>query len=210
VAEVPEPASVVFLDACCAINLLACGAAEEILRELPFDFSVTPRVLDEEVLYVREDGEGDADASDVSDGAVGQSGAESPDEGAREVRLQALVDSGVLTVADPLSEAEIETFVSLAFELDDGEAETAAAAIHRGAAIATDDRKAIRVLRAQASTVVIHRTSSMIKAWAQGASVTDERVREALGAIERLASFVPPRDDPDRDWWMKLLREGVD
>lgn len=82
----PEP-PLLLLDACCAINLLASGAADEILESLASDAAVACLVSEEE-----------------------------------------------------------ETYVNLALQLDDGEAATGALAIHRGAVVATDDRKAIRIL----------------------------------------------------------------
>lgn len=204
-ADAQEPPGLIFLDACCAINLLACGAAEEILRGLPFEFSVTPRVLEKEVLYVRDDHETESEEA----AGVGAGMLEPPEGAVQEIRLQPLVDSGALHAASPLSVEELETFISLALELDDGEAETAAAAIHRGAGVATDDRKAIRVLGMQTPPVSVHRTSSLIKRWASASSVSDERVRGVLQAIEHLASFVPARDDPERGWWMRLVGQRM-
>jgi len=203
-ADEPEPPRLLFLDACCAINLLATGVAEEILGSLPFQVCVTPRVLEKEVLYVREEPEHAPVEAGVERGesAAGSGSAEQP---LHPVRLQPLVDSGALMAGGALSEEELETFISLAFELDDGEAETAAAAIHRGGAVATDDRKAIRVLRDYAPDVGVQRTSQLIRAWAGAGSLPEERVRGVLSAIERQASFVPPRDDPNRDWWFKIV-----
>jgi hypothetical protein len=200
-ADEPEPPRLLFLDACCAINLLATGVAEEILRSLAFGVCVTPRVLEEEVVYVRED-----PGAEPSDGAdEGDTGASREDPAElrlRAVGLQPLVEVGALHVVGALSDEELETFVSLALELDDGEAETAAAAVHRGGGVATDDKKAIRVLGAYAPEVAIHRTSALIRAWAEARAVPDQRVREVLQAIQRHASFVPPKDDPEREWWV--------
>jgi hypothetical protein len=202
--DAAEPRGLLFLDACCAINLLATGAAEEILRSLPFDVCVTPRVLEEEVLYVG----GELDDELAEAGGEEDQGASGPDpaeQARRAVGLLPLVELGALEVAGALSDEELETFISLALEVDDGEAETATAAIHRGGAVATDDRKAIRVLRARAADVTIHLTSSLVRAWVDARAVPDERVRLVLLAIQRHASFVPPRDDPNRDWWVKIV-----
>ena len=188
------------MDAGCAINLLACGAAEEILEALPYDFAVSSLVLEREVLHLggegaEADGEEPAKESDpgVSGGAT------------HAVPLQPLADGGFLRVLELESEGENATFVLLACELDDGEAETAAMAMHREGAVATDDRKAIRVLGRRASAVSIRRTSGLIREWAEKESVPAERVKRVLEAVQRLASFVPPGDDPDRDWWRRTV-----
>jgi hypothetical protein len=207
-AEDSEPPSLVFLDACCAINVLASGAAEEILRSLPCQVAVTPRVLEEDVLYVR-DGPEREPAEDGPELELGLTASDDPAIIIHEVGLQPLVDCGAIGAADPLSDEELETFVTLALELDDGEAETAAAALCRGGAVATDDKKAIRVLGLHAPGLVILRTSALLETWAVSRSVPGARVREVLVAIERKASFLPPRDDPERGWWVRMVEAGA-
>ena len=207
-AEDSEPPSLVFLDACCAINVLASGAAQEILRSLPFQVAVTPRVLKEEVLYVRDEPTREA-AEDGSELELDLTATDDPEIIIQKVGLQPLVESGAVGAAGPLSDEELETFVTLALELDDGEAETAAAAIHRGGAIATDDKKAIRVLGLHAPGLVILRTSDLLRTWVVTRSIPGERVRETLVAIERKASFLPPRDDPERAWWVRIVEAGA-
>lgn len=115
-----------------------------------------------------------------------------------------------VSVAPPLSEEEAETFVDLAMDLDDGEAETAAAALHRGASIATDDRKAIKVLTTRHAGTTIVRTSALLRAWAESQSIDEARVRQCLIDIQQFASFIPPRDDPDRAWWLGVVHGGRD
>jgi hypothetical protein len=91
--ELPEPPPPVLLDACCAINLLATGIAEEILAANTVGFAVARLVLEEEVLHVRDEGkEGDTEGS------------------ATKVALQPLVAQGLLTVLAPESDEELATF----------------------------------------------------------------------------------------------------
>ena len=150
--------SLLLLDACCAINLLASGAADEILQALPHEVAVARLVFEREVLYVRaEDGEV----------PVEDEGAR-PEEVGVELSLRPLADEGLLHVLEPETHEEHATWVDLALQLDDGEAMTGALAIHRNALLATDDRKAIRVLGQRLPESRILRTSELLKVWADG------------------------------------------
>ena len=190
--------SLLLLDACCAINLLASGRAADILEGIPFDVSVVRLVLEQEVLHVgpeEEPGLKEMEAAPARELVV-------------EISLQPLVDRGLLGVVDPTSEPEYATYVDLALELDDGEAMTGAIAIHRRALLATDDKKAIRVLGRRLPESSIVRTSELLKDWADQGIPTDQ-VREALRNVERRASFRPPRNDPLWEWWKgNSLRRG--
>jgi predicted nucleic acid-binding protein len=53
------------------------------------------------------------------------------------------------------NETEATTFVDLSREMDDGEALTCALAMHRQCDVATDDRKARRILSARAPQVLV-------------------------------------------------------
>lgn len=192
----PVSDSLLLLDACCAINLLGSGRAEEILEATPNDVAVARLVLEREVLHLESDEEPrpmEVEGAPVRGPVV-------------EISLQPLVDRGMVRVLDPASEPEQATYVDLALELDDGEAMTGAIAIHRGALLATDDKKAIRVLGRHLPESSIVRTSEVLKDWAdQGVPVG--QVREALRNVERRASFRPPRNDPLLDWWNRMLAE---
>lgn len=170
------------LDACCAINLLASERIEEVLGALVHRPALARRVVEEEVLHLP--------------------GTE-PDSPPRVVTLQPLVDSGGLALLSPQCEEEMELFVSLASDLDDGEAMSAAIAIGRGGSLATDDRKAMRLLGDQAPGLDIIRTSDLMREWAARGRPSRSAVAEALGRIERHASFVPPRSDPNFPWWQE-------
>jgi hypothetical protein len=189
--------STLLLDACCAIILLASGRAEQILASLPHEPAVVPLVLEREVFYV--DPEPDEGAAAEPEPGVIPS--------REEVRLKPLVERGVIRVLAPETEQEHALYVDLALELDDGEAMTGALAIHRNASLATDDRKAIRVLGAELPPERILRTSHLVKTWAD-AGAPIELVRQALRHIENRASFLPPQDDPLLAWWKGVVGEG--
>ncbi|HEX4959298.1 MAG TPA: hypothetical protein VF173_00570 [Thermoanaerobaculia bacterium] len=113
----------VFLDACCVLNLYASGRMGEILAAFPDQWTVADAVL-QEALYVRDD---------------------QPDE-KQVVDLTGLIVSGLLAKAQLDTEAEMSLFVRFAADLGDGEAATCALAVSRQGIVATDDRKAIRLL----------------------------------------------------------------
>lgn len=174
------------LDACCGINLLASGVLADIVRAQGVPVAIADLVLRQEVLRLPAEDEGLAQ------------GETSPD---RELTLQPLVDAGHLEVMAADSEEETATFVALARRLDDGEAMSAALAIHRNGDLATDDRKAIRVLGAEAPALKIRRTSDLVRTWSQVARPSAAEVRDVLRRIEDDASFIPPGTDPNADWW---------
>jgi predicted nucleic acid-binding protein len=175
----------VFLDACCILNLLATERAEDILRTLPERFAVARYVADREVLKMGK------------------------------VSLERLRETDVVEVMDPSPE-EAGLVVRFALDVDDGEAHTFALALARNGLVATDDRKAIRLIRAVSresprlgNLNPVLRTSQILVAWAHEARITDRRLGRLLHKIARDASFVPPRDDPHHAYWVDLLRSAT-
>jgi hypothetical protein len=93
-------------------------------------------------------------------------------------------------------------YVELAADLEDGEAMTLAIAHGRGLAAATDDRKARRIAAERCGgSLVLVRTTEILRAWVQVSSVDDATLRGVLRRIESIARFRPANDDPLRDWW---------
>lgn len=189
--------ALVFLDACCLINLVATGRVEEILKALPHRFAVARYVVEEEVLEI--DAEEGTEASATESGRV-----------SLHPLLAELIDKGVLEKFDIQSEEEEAELVRFAAELDDGEAHTCALASVRGARVATDDRKAIRVLRGDREDQgkdeePVLRTSELLLSWAREHGLGDPEIGQIVQVIARRASFFPPRNDPHFERWMALL-----
>lgn len=190
----------VLLDACCLINLFASGAAEEILRTLPFHWAVARYVLEEEILEI----EAEDEAAD-----------EPPTAGIGRLPLRpmlvSLVERGIVEKLDIGSQEEEAELVRFAAELDDGEAHTCALAFTRQGCVATDDKKAIRVLRA-AWTDRGHdgdpvlRTSELLFSWADARRVARTDLVRIVRAIARRASYFPPKSDPNFERWIELLK----
>lgn len=180
-----EPA-LVLLDACVVVNLYAT-------RYMPVILSVAARsvavvdVVARESQRIRRGGEGgDRDEFDPVD-------------------LDSLIASGSLHVLTSNDESELLTFIDLARELDDGEAMTAAVAIHRGGVVVTDDKKASRILGERG--VPLRSTLDICKSWAESGGVTADVVREALAAIRERGRYEPPRSHVLRAWWDSMLRQ---
>lgn len=113
------------------------------------------------------------------------------------------LDLAAVTVHE-LTEAELELFVELARNVDDGEAATLAAAHVRGWTMATDDRKACRVADALGLPKPVT-TSRLLHRWSRDAGPPVQRVREILLIIEQQARFRPPSDDDDYQWWRSII-----
>ena len=178
------PPSLIF-DASTLINLYATGRIREIAQAVPYQFIVSKYVLDHEALYVR-----------VPDGVGGFS--------SLEMDLDQLVDSGLLNVESLQGAEQAATLVDLSQELDESEARTAAIAHHRGFMIATDDRKARRVLTDNWPSLRVMSTTQLLQIWAESANVTESELMAAFHAIESGARFVPGPHDPLFEWWEEL------
>ena len=100
-----------------------------------------------------------------------------------------------------LDEAELETFLAFASQVDNGEAATCALAIHRGLPLATDDRKARRLLLQQAPPLQLYSTLDLLKLWAERGRIDSATLAQTLVAVRDRGSFLPPRGDALRTWW---------
>ena len=98
--------------------------------------------------------------------------------------------------------------MALAALVDDGEAATAALALHRGCAVATDDRKARRVFGEFMPDVPLVSTLDLMKLWADESQIPRDELRAAMDAMRRSASYVPSRSAPLFDWWVSIMSSG--
>lgn len=172
--------STIALDNCSLLNLYASGRFQAIVGAVARPFVVEARVH-AEALYIRRGGTGeDADEREQVDCAT-------------------LVASGALAVAT-LSPIETATFVTFAAEVDDGEAATAALALHRGYDVATDDGKALRLLHSQVPAARCYSTLELIKYWADITGAQRDVLRETLVAVRERGNFLWPKRDPLRAW----------
>lgn len=176
---------ILFLDACVLINLAAAGEMAAILRASNAQVFICTAVQTE-TLYVRS---GDPESPDVVP-----------------IDLAPLIASCSLQVVSLATETEEELFVDLAASLEDGEAMTIALAIARGAALATDDRKARRIFGEITSDQSrLFSTSDLVRNWARLPAVASTDVKRVVTRIRSGARFVPAEDDPNYAWWIALI-----
>ena len=176
------------LDASCLLNLYSTGRFRDIAVALSYELGVADYVLEVEALYVwRPDPTGARDEPAPVD-------------------LSALVDEGLVEVMDLAGRDEEATFVELAALVDDGEAITGALAAHRRCALATDDRKARRVLRERLPTVPLLSTLELLRLWAEDATVRPDELRVAMDAMRVGASYVPGSRDSLHPWWQNIMQ----
>jgi hypothetical protein len=168
------------LDACTVLSLDATRRMAEIVAVVSGPVAVTD-VVHQEALYVRRIVDGVSEREPVD--------------------LAPLIAANALSVIGTEDEDELQTFVDLAVDLDDGEAMTAALAIHRGYVLVTDDRKAERLL---AGRVQLRATLDLVKAWAEAAQVDAGALRTVLiGIYER--GYQPPNRHVLQAWWDEII-----
>lgn len=184
-----QPPILILLDASCLLNLYATGRLRDIALALPHRLGVADYVIEQEALYVWRPGLGETREEQVL------------------VDLSPLVAEGVIQVLRLEHQEEEATFVDMAALVDDGEAVTAALALHRGCAVATDDRKARRVLAERAPTVPLVSTLDLLKKWGERSSVAATDLRAAMLAMQSGASYVPGERDPLYEWWRTVVHD---
>ncbi len=180
--DATDARSLTLLDACVVINLYATRRMEEIVRSVPTLVGVVD-VVRREAGYVRRGGSGD-DAED------------------REaIDLAPMISAGAIVPIRP-TEPELETFLDLTLQLDDGEAMTAAVALARQAVVATDERKAIRIVEGRVAT---RSSLELVKAWVDAHGLADDDVRTVLNDLRQRGHYVPSERHPLRPWWDAML-----
>lgn len=170
----------ILLDACCILNFCASGHLLEILQSIPARVAITQVVREDELKTLqRFENEENKSAN----------------------QFVAAIEQGLLIIVDFESEDEAESFVNYAAVLDDGESATFAIAVHRGWAIASDDKKAISFIKREASHLQILSTLEIVKHWSEEADVDSSTLCEALNAIRVSGRYLPRKSDSLRSWW---------
>ena len=175
------------LDASCLLNLYATERFGEIASSLHERVGVADYVVEKEALFIRR---------------------EASDEGQDEqvpVDLSPFVYDDLVEVMRLERPNEEATFVALAALIDDGEAVAAALALHRGCSIATDDRKARRLLEQWAPSVPLVSTLDLLSRWAETMSIPAIELRTALERMYSGASYVPSPRDHHYTWWLEVM-----
>jgi len=172
------------LDACCTLNLAATARMEEILRDLPYRFSIGKRAR------------GESQRLRV------------PGSEAREiVDLQPLLGANLLTEEEPETEDEQELYEELAASLAGGEAEASALAICRGYILATDERKTRNRMARDHPGVQLATTQELLHDWQRLRGSPDAELAEIVRRINERASYCVYTGAPLAEWWRSLLGE---
>lgn len=176
----------IVLDACCVLNFCASGHFIGVLKSIPAQVVVTEVVRERELITLQRLEE---------------------DENQDSIQFDKAIAEGLLLVVDFESEDEEETFVNYASELgDDGESATCAIAIHRGWAIATDDKKAVSFFREKSPNLQILSTLEIVKWWSEAEKLTAAELRTVLSAIRTKGRYIPHRNHPLLSWWENLMQ----
>ncbi|MBI2919095.1 MAG: hypothetical protein HYY01_14055 [Chloroflexi bacterium] len=183
-----QPQDLLLLDASCLLNLYATGRFRDIAAAQSRRLGVAEYVVEQEALYVWCPGPGEAREERVP------------------VDLSPLIAEGLVLVLRLEHQEEEATFVDLAALVDDGEAITVALALHRGCAVATDDRKARRVIVERVPSVPLASTLELLKRWADEASISHSDLRAAMLAMQAGASYAPGERDPLYGWWQAVIQ----
>jgi len=177
------------IDACCLIDLMASGCAEEILRSIGFDWYL-PQAVQDEIKYLRQ---------------------HDPDNPGQTITVEAdltpLISAGVLVPCGPENQAELDRFTQYAVHFrSDGEAMCLALAESRGWIVATDDRKAIRIGQQAGQTVIS--CPQLVKTWADQTNPDESALLNVLREIQILAQFRPNPSMPEYQWWLDQLTKA--
>lgn len=174
------------LDACCLINLVATDQIQKILWALPYDCATSRLVVTTEVI------------------SVSRSVATSTAMERETLAPSYLENLEALRILDFSSEEDLAGFIQFAAEIDDGEASVCALAVAHGGAVATDDRKTLRLLERKHPQVAVVQTPELLYEWAELEGLRDQEIGKVLRSVYQGGRFYPRRDAPRFDWWERL------
>lgn len=176
---------VIAADACVLLNFLATRRAVELLRGLDTSFIATPLGA-AQVQYL----------------------AGSPDDDGRPTRevvdLRELIAGGHLAVT-AVPPAALELFVRCVADLHEADASSIALAVGSGTTLATDDGLERRVAAREAPALEILGTLALLRQATSAVAMPHDAMVRLARDVRTRANFLPPRRDPDRDWFQKLL-----
>jgi predicted nucleic acid-binding protein len=177
------PSPLVIQDACVLINLLATGRFKEIAQGIGHELAIS-KAAASEALFLRD-----------------------PETGEKEpIELKPYIDARLLDILTVETLEERTSYVAYAAELDDGEAMSIALAECRQLALATDDRKARRLISTQKLAIELWSTVDVLKRWQAERRIAVEEMQAVLNRISQRARYFPKPGQPERIWWDSILR----
>jgi hypothetical protein len=176
------------MDTSSLINLLATGCELEILAALDWNLVISKHT-EGETLYLSS----------------------APDEAGRRSRVRAdlsgLKGSGRLTIR-ALDEEWSDAFVQCAEHLPDADASAVALAEHLRTGLATDDPKEAKVARWLFGQIDVVSTLDWLHEAASALGWPETRLVEVARNLRWRGNFLPPRDHPQRAWYLGLLERA--
>ena len=177
----------VVLDASSAVNLLATGREVELVRAVDWSLIIVAAARAEVCLLRGPPG---------VDGRAAQVPVDwRPLEAAELIQVCSLGDEG------------LDAFVAAAARLTDVDAQSIALAAVRRLPLLTDDGKMRTVFRALHPTLRLYSTLQLLKRATEALRLGRASVREILQRVRSRANFAPPRSDPERQWYGRVLAD---
>jgi predicted nucleic acid-binding protein len=124
-------------------------------------------------------------------------------------RVKIPIDVGVIETVRLDGRPELELYIRLAKRLGDGEAASLSISHHREVEVVTDDRVARRLAAADAPKARVRGTAKILRALTSSMGLENKEVSDAIRRVETQATFRPPNNDPDLEWWL-AAREPCD
>jgi predicted nucleic acid-binding protein len=84
-------------------------------------------------------------------------------------------------------------------------AESVAIAEARHFDLATDDKKARRLIEKEGVKIKLWSTCSLLRHWQSKCSISDREMKIILANIFSRARYRPKSGHPDFDWWINIL-----
>jgi len=184
---------VLVVDACCLLNLLATGREVELAIALGAVFVSSAQARAETRFLC-----GPPDPDDEE-----QRLTKTP------VNLAPLLDAGRLDVR-VLGEDAADALVHCANHLRDADASAVALAATLVVPLVSDDGKVQKVAHKLYPELVVLSTLQLVREAAGRAGIDGEPLRELAKNLHERGNFDPPRRDPERVWFEKLLRRPND
>ena len=172
-------------DACVLLNLLATGRAGDLLRALDTSLIATPMAA-AEIKYLA--------------GPLDEEGRPTR----QAVDLAVLASAGLCDVKQ-VPRSALDLYVRCSTELQDADASSIALAVGFGVPLATDDGIERKVASREAPELKVVSTLALVRSGTSAMGIDHNHLVELARNLRTRGNFLAPRQDPDREWYQRLL-----
>lgn len=183
------PSKVIAADACVLLNLLATGRAADLLLALDTSLIATPLAA-AQVRYLA--------------GPLDEEGRPTR----QAVDLVAQTSAGLFDVKE-VPHTVLDLYVRCAAELHEADASSIALAVGFGVPLATDDGLERKVASREAPELEVVGTLALVRNATSAMGMDHEHLVELARNLRVRGNFLPPRQDPDREWYQRLLSPSL-